>query len=606
MASKIEQGRDHEENRNRAMMEPTSESSSLTGQLPRYFLVRPDVTKHTASGTVTTKGAMVPLIPIDQLPSWLEITGVPRELSPEHMKGLTNLGESTKDFDTYNVCVIYHDDDGDDDDDDDDDDGASEPRMTSRLDKIKYQHVGASSGRHIITTAHCGNDSNPRGHSQRTPQHHGSDIISTAPGELDANTGKQGTGHDDMLGSDSSRQDDSSYDHPASSASSEACESVLSSSPDKETFPSLRVKEGIQESRHAPRTTNTPSLVTRKQIPPSPTADLNPRIPSSVPARPRELYNPYSTLTRKRTVPSGDQQAYRLKKSLPSSSRYSPSQPSRSLAISHHRGGNGNGSNNVSTSGSSRYDVLGYSTTGGSTTNHQHHPTNNNNNNTRTSSSAGTGSSTTYCRHWCHHNTCKYGAECKYVHEMPKTLEGLSAVGLSDWPKWYKAEKHGYEKAMAEVHQSLNLNGTLRYPAGLVLVGPHSSSSSSSRAPPLTEQPEKQEIAELTEPQHHHQHQQRQSLERHMMTMMEEAKRASKMTKDKKRIKGPSSYSTSSKKLSAHRNGNALLMRQRSHAGENPVRDENGTEGVKMARAKADKMCKVVASEEEQDLISLD
>ncbi|CAN8098658.1 unnamed protein product [Discula destructiva] len=44
---------------------------------------------------------------------------------------------------------------------------------------------------------------------------------------------------------------------------------------------------------------------------------------------------------------------------------------------------------------------------------------------------------TTYCRHWCHHGTCKWGWECRYQHRMPSDQEGLHEVGLKDFPTWY-------------------------------------------------------------------------------------------------------------------------------------------------------------------------
>lgn len=42
-----------------------------------------------------------------------------------------------------------------------------------------------------------------------------------------------------------------------------------------------------------------------------------------------------------------------------------------------------------------------------------------------------------FCRHWCHHGTCKFGQDCRYQHRMPTTPEGLRVVGLKDFPTWY-------------------------------------------------------------------------------------------------------------------------------------------------------------------------
>lgn len=49
----------------------------------------------------------------------------------------------------------------------------------------------------------------------------------------------------------------------------------------------------------------------------------------------------------------------------------------------------------------------------------------------------GTNPGTNYCRHWCHHGTCKWGWECRYQHQMPTTQESLREVGLKDLPTWY-------------------------------------------------------------------------------------------------------------------------------------------------------------------------
>lgn len=44
-----------------------------------------------------------------------------------------------------------------------------------------------------------------------------------------------------------------------------------------------------------------------------------------------------------------------------------------------------------------------------------------------------------FCRHWCHHGTCKWGFVCRYRHAMPATVEGLADVGLWDFPAWWTA-----------------------------------------------------------------------------------------------------------------------------------------------------------------------
>ncbi|KAI1075816.1 hypothetical protein F5B20DRAFT_374124 [Whalleya microplaca] len=75
--------------------------------LPHHFLVRPGATRHTASGTVTIPGPIVPLVAVDQLPEWLDLVGVPRELSLEQTVGLSNLGTVIRDPEYYEVAQTY-------------------------------------------------------------------------------------------------------------------------------------------------------------------------------------------------------------------------------------------------------------------------------------------------------------------------------------------------------------------------------------------------------------------------------------------------------------------------------------------------------------------
>ncbi|KAF2968726.1 hypothetical protein GQX73_g4818 [Xylaria multiplex] len=60
--------------------------------LPLCYVERPGVTHHTASGTIVQPGPSVPLIAIDQLPLWVNVRGVPRELSHEQATKICSLG----------------------------------------------------------------------------------------------------------------------------------------------------------------------------------------------------------------------------------------------------------------------------------------------------------------------------------------------------------------------------------------------------------------------------------------------------------------------------------------------------------------------------------
>lgn len=56
-----------------------------------------------------------------------------------------------------------------------------------------------------------------------------------------------------------------------------------------------------------------------------------------------------------------------------------------------------------------------------------------------TSDAASSAKKRTYCRHWVHHGTCKWGPYCRFAHAMPATAAGLADVGLREFPAWWTA-----------------------------------------------------------------------------------------------------------------------------------------------------------------------
>ncbi|TLS24448.1 hypothetical protein PpBr36_08770 [Pyricularia pennisetigena] len=60
--------------------------------LLQYYLVRPARKMQTESGFVRIPESKVPMIPIDILPEWIEIFGLPRSLRDSYAVGLTSLG----------------------------------------------------------------------------------------------------------------------------------------------------------------------------------------------------------------------------------------------------------------------------------------------------------------------------------------------------------------------------------------------------------------------------------------------------------------------------------------------------------------------------------
>ncbi|RNJ61225.1 hypothetical protein D7B24_000078 [Verticillium nonalfalfae] len=60
-----------------------------------------------------------------------------------------------------------------------------------------------------------------------------------------------------------------------------------------------------------------------------------------------------------------------------------------------------------------------------------------------------------YCRHYCHHGTCKWGSRCRYQHIMPSTSSGLAEVGLKNFPAWQEANGYCATSVAGTAHQSL-------------------------------------------------------------------------------------------------------------------------------------------------------
>ena len=76
---------------------------------PRFFIVRPDAKKQASGGGIQSlPGSIVPLIAVDELPGWLDVVGVPRELAVEQTTGLCNLGNVPKSKGSYAVRILQH------------------------------------------------------------------------------------------------------------------------------------------------------------------------------------------------------------------------------------------------------------------------------------------------------------------------------------------------------------------------------------------------------------------------------------------------------------------------------------------------------------------
>lgn len=81
---------------------------------PTFFIVRPGPEIITATGEIIVDpGTAVPLVPLDLLPEWVEIVGVPRQLTIEQAHQMRNLGYFHAEEDTYQLRfrMSEHDDD---------------------------------------------------------------------------------------------------------------------------------------------------------------------------------------------------------------------------------------------------------------------------------------------------------------------------------------------------------------------------------------------------------------------------------------------------------------------------------------------------------------
>ncbi|KAF3055700.1 hypothetical protein GL218_07179 [Daldinia childiae] len=286
--------------------------------LPHYFIVRPGTTKHTASGTVTTPGPIVPLIAVDQLPEWLDLFGIPRELSVEQTVGLRNLGTAIRNPKFYQV----------------------------------YMHNDLQA----TPTAHQEDYHTLRDRVQSTNDSGlmpiDTPIISTSPSASSSTTltsAEEGS-------TASSRVDPISESSPSPSGPNTQATSI--SNPH------------TKPAKTRPNSTNTT------------TGSQHPRFASPAVASSTPPTNPYPFIPAPALAP-----AHFLPSWLP---------PSTTRTKPHHRP---------------------------SSRSHSHH----------TNGSP----SSTYCKHWCHRGTCRWGAQCRYAHEMPTTAAGLRDVGLAHHPAWY-------------------------------------------------------------------------------------------------------------------------------------------------------------------------
>ena len=259
---------------------------------PQYFLVRPDVKQQTRSGMVVSPGAMVPLIAVDQLPDWIDIDGVPRELEIKTVSGMINLGRGVKSDGMYDIRLH------------------TETVLRMMAANENSSIVNDTKGTRV------GVDSNDETKNQR-------DAPLDVQKRLEPRVPGQGTpvAHSRKISNNNERVP--------------ATQNNPYTSPHPPQSPTELM---LQASRHATSNPASSLIDRRDQLPPH----ISPTLREG---------NKTMTLQQK----------------------------NKDIEHSH----------------------------------------------------------TSYCRHWCHHGTCKWGLNCRYEHTMPTTLEGLQEVGLKSFPTWF-------------------------------------------------------------------------------------------------------------------------------------------------------------------------
>ncbi|RYP81304.1 hypothetical protein DL769_002033 [Monosporascus sp. CRB-8-3] len=332
--------------------------------LPRHFLVRPGTVKHTASGAVTIPGPMVPLLPVDQLPEWMDVLGVPRELAVEQTAGLVNLGTVARGPAPFFYEVYFH-----------------QPQH----DQQQYVQCPRRGN---------GDDSSKKKHWSEAEQED-----------------EDGRGN----GNGRPMTEDASSSSRTSISASSSLASASRMDPAAKSFTSARATSASNEKSRASKT-NDPSAKhgTNNRGDPPP-----PRLPSptvhgsSTSASNQYLYyhnnnhNDDDGGGGHPLPPPSPPHPYSADRMLAASAAASFHAPSHPHDPAHHQHSNHN--RLLSSSAASKR--------------HGSNPS----------------PASVYCRHWCHHGRCRWQGACRYAHAMPSTAEGLRAVGLGDYPAWWRA-----------------------------------------------------------------------------------------------------------------------------------------------------------------------
>lgn len=370
---------------------------------PEYYIIR------------NPGGRIVPVVAVDQLPDWIQLGGVPREMSAEQAVGMTNLGSSSGSSGSVSsstMCVG--------DDDLDDDDGSAVPSCGYYEVQLRTDLIRAILSEKGQEENGPGGDYGSGGgqeeeRSSSSPSTAAVSEIATMDGGCDDDTKEEGG-----EGKEKGRGQGTIVPARTRPDSSRSSNERASS----------KVDMGAMRKNRA--TTNMPILDCDSS------SDSGLVLPASlVPEQKaaagihvhQHQYNQYQE------EPQGAKHHLREGLELRQTSTAEPilsaSRHDATVVLPDH--GLLHSSSSSSSSGNSQQTAY-----------HNQQQQNVTRRITRGCNKPpiffgvhGGDPNTVFCRHWCHHGSCKWGWNCKYQHRMPADAEGLREVGLRDFPTWY-------------------------------------------------------------------------------------------------------------------------------------------------------------------------
>ncbi|KAI1176659.1 hypothetical protein F4777DRAFT_245605 [Nemania sp. FL0916] len=411
-------------------------SRGSTQPLPQYYIQRPGSTHHTATGTVSTPGTNVPLIAADQLPAWVDVLGVPRELSPEQTATLSSLGTVPKggSYELYISPAGLS--------------TAAAAAVPGSMGKQQQQQPvkqkGLAASRHNPVNSGSGGgggNGGSGGHSgQQAMNSTGRTTSAPGIGSVSRNHHRPQTGLHERQAPPAPPATRPSNPYPVMWTTAAARQRRY------EARRRAHAQAGLQRQRQRSlplhpverlRALYTATASTLRNAR-SGSAENNNSSPPIIP--PRSPSSSSSLMSFSSSSSSSSSCSSSSSSSAASTTTKTPQKHSKS-SIGHTKEkkndkkkdeekekekekGKEKNRDNTSSSSSAQKS--------------QKASSNNASNNTSNNSSSNGGRQTTsYCRNWCRTGRCRFGARCRYLHMMPRTAQELRDAGLTDYPRWW-------------------------------------------------------------------------------------------------------------------------------------------------------------------------